>query len=513
MKCRIEINRKFCGVHVYLVALVVLGCGGESPNTSVPRVEEYSPASVRVDSIPADAIAINASHFSSATEAPLDSELVALGNAQAWWLGEPGNRSYVVEVERTTAQHTADDFRAVPLVLVHGLGTNGMRDFYPVVAALSRTRSLLLIDLPGLGRSEAPDDASLSPVFFAAWVAETIVARIEGPFDLLGHSLGGNVCLTLAAQPDLALRKLIIADAAGVLHREAFVKSQVDAGTSPVSKIHRGLGRIVTGVSRTITEASAALEPHETWLGNNVERLSPGGTKSAMALILHRTGPYISGIDAPTLLVWGERDTVAPLRTGWLLRDQLANASLSVLPGVGHVPMVDAPDELIQRILAFLDSPVRADEVALSRMNRETRSQPRRESRRVDCRTDGQRQFTGMYATLHLTNCADVTVENAEIDRLVLNNSSVRLVSVRVSKGTFAVHSVLEMTGGDYTGQIGLSMTDATADIAGSRISGSRYAITAQKSARLLFSATLVESPLNHGSIHDRVVLGDCEAI
>jgi pimeloyl-ACP methyl ester carboxylesterase len=505
---------KICwDILIHLAIVITTACGGGTGKVAEPPTERFTPVSVRVDSIPADSIAINASHFSSATEAPLDAELAVLGDARALWLGEPGNRSYVVEMGQTWARRVSGDSGVVPLVLVHGLGENGMRDFYPVVAALSKNRPLLLIDLPGTGRSEAPEDAALSPVFFAAWVAETIIARIEGAFDLLGHSLGGNVCLTLAAHPDLALRKLVIVDAAGVLHREAFVKSQVDAGTSPVSKIHRGLGRIVTGVSRTITEASASLEPSETWIGNSAGRLSPGGTKSALALILHRTGPYLAGIDAPTLLVWGEQDTVAPLRTGWLLRDQLANASLSVIPGVGHVPMVDAPGELVQRILAFLDSPMRADEKALSRTNGETQSQLRRESRRVDCRTDGQRQFTGMYSTLHLTDCPDITVENAEIDRLVLNNSSVHLVSVRVSKGTVAVHSVLKMTGGEFTGQIGLSMTDATADIAGSRISGSRYAITAHRSARLLFSVTLVDSPLNHGSIHDRVVLGDCEAI
>ena len=513
MKYQTSFEKFYCGLLISLVIVIMTACGGGSGKVADPRTERFTPVSVRVDSIPSAAIPINASHFLSATEAPLDSELAALGNARALWLGEPGNRSYLVEMGQTGGSRASVDSGTVPLVLVHGLGENGMRDFYPLVAALSRNRPLLLIDLPGPGRSEAPADATLSPVFFAAWVAETIVARIEGPFDLLGHSLGGNVCLTLAAQPDLAVRKLIIADAAGVLHREAFVKSQVDAGTSPVSKIHRGLGRVVTGVSRTITEASAALEPNEQWLGNNAGRLSPAGTKSAMALILHRIGPYLAGVDTPTLLIWGEKDTVAPLRTTWLLRDQLANASLSVIPGVGHVPMGEAPEELIQHILRFLDSPVRADDVPHSGTNKETRRPSPIASRRVDCRTDGQRQFTGQYSSLHLINCTGVTVENADIDRLELNNSSARLVSVRVSNGTFAEHSVLEMTGGAYTGQIGLSLTDATADIAGSRISGSRYAIIARKSARLLFSTTLVESPLNQGSIHDRVVLGDHEAI
>jgi pimeloyl-ACP methyl ester carboxylesterase len=60
-----------------------------------------------------------------------------------------------------------------------------------------------------------------------------------------------------------------------------------------------------------------------------------------------------SRVSAPTLVVWGARDRLAPsdTRAHWLLA--LPNAEIHVIPNAGHVPMIETPDELAAVIRSF----------------------------------------------------------------------------------------------------------------------------------------------------------------
>ena len=69
----------------------------------------------------------------------------------------------------------------------------------------------------------------------------------------------------------------------------------------------------------------------------------------------------LGAVTAPTLLVWGGRDRIVPVdeAPGWI--ERLPDARLLVLPGASHVPMVEAPDELADAIVAFREE--RLDEL------------------------------------------------------------------------------------------------------------------------------------------------------
>ena len=59
-------------------------------------------------------------------------------------------------------------------------------------------------------------------------------------------------------------------------------------------------------------------------------------------------------IDVPTLLVYGDHDVRAPLAVGEHLHAEIAGSRLVVLPGVGHVCNIEAPDEFNATVREFL---------------------------------------------------------------------------------------------------------------------------------------------------------------
>ena len=102
-----------------------------------------------------------------------------------------------------------------PLVMLHGLATDG-RIWSMVVPRLARRRRVITVDVPGFGASAAVDeDFRLEAV--AQRIARGLAAQgVSGPYDLVGHSLGGGIALTLADLHPRLVRRLVLVAPAGL---------------------------------------------------------------------------------------------------------------------------------------------------------------------------------------------------------------------------------------------------------------------------------------------------------
>jgi pimeloyl-ACP methyl ester carboxylesterase len=218
------------------------------------------------------------------------------------------------------------DQPGVPLLAcVHGL-SGSSRWWSPLVPRVEAAGPVVLLDLP----------RSLAPAGLPDWVSERL-ERFDPPVDLVGHSLGGLVCAHVAARrPDLVRRLVLIAPPG------------VGAPRSMVSylwPLFVTLGHSRPTFLTRLTADALRAGPR------NIVR---GGRHAATADI--RTS--LPAIAAPTLLVWGARDRIVPAVDGPVWRDGLVDARLLLLPRAGHVPMVDAPDDLADAIVAFREKPL-----------------------------------------------------------------------------------------------------------------------------------------------------------
>jgi pimeloyl-ACP methyl ester carboxylesterase len=71
---------------------------------------------------------------------------------------------------------------------------------------------------------------------------------------------------------------------------------------------------------------------------------------------LSRRSASFVGLAAPTLVLWGEKDSVTPLQQGELIARSIPGARLVVLPGVGHLPPIEAEKASNDAVLDFLRS-------------------------------------------------------------------------------------------------------------------------------------------------------------
>ena len=221
--------------------------------------------------------------------------------------------------------------RGRPVVLIHGLGGSG-RWWDRNIAGLATRFQVHVIDLVGFGESRgrrtrvAVADAA---ALVAAWMDSAGLERAA----MVGHSMGGLIAADLAAGMPGRVERLVLVAAAVFF--------------SPASLPSRAIG-----LARAVRYTSPTILP---LLAVDAYRAGPR-TVWAAARELLATGAegMLGRVAAPTLVVWGEHDTVVPLATGERIARLLPQAELAVIPRAGHNPMWDRPLEFNRLVMTFL---------------------------------------------------------------------------------------------------------------------------------------------------------------
>lgn len=227
-----------------------------------------------------------------------------------------------VEVDGKPVRHRVVG-RGEDLVVVHGL-SGSWRWWSPLVERLAEHSRLHLVELPRLGRLRA---AELAP-----WLGRLLDAVGLPRVDVLAHSLGGLVAAELAMEQPDRVRRLVLVAPAGI-----------------------PCGRGVVGRALPLIEELYDVRTRLPTIIGDAVRTGPVSLGYGIAYVWERDiRAELSAVQAPTLLVWGDRDRLVPARVAEEWRRLLPRSRLVRLP-CGHVPMWEAPRELATCVLDFLD--------------------------------------------------------------------------------------------------------------------------------------------------------------
>lgn len=219
-----------------------------------------------------------------------------------------------------------------PVVLVHGL--SGSRHWWNYnIPALAQHYRVYVPDLSGYGRAWRQRSLSVAEnaALLAAWLDSLGLPSVR----LVGHSMGGQICLRLTeSRPDLVSR-LVLACASGLV--------EGDLWRLAARRLPRAM---VTGrpsfVPRILLDSARAGLPN-VW-------------RSGTLLLRDNVTTLLPLLQVPTLVVWGERDALVPAELGRQLAASIPGAIYHEIPHAGHVVMVDAPAEFNRLVLDFLGS-------------------------------------------------------------------------------------------------------------------------------------------------------------
>ena len=235
------------------------------------------------------------------------------------------------------------------LVFLHYWGGSA-RTWRHVTSKLSSTYRTLAADHRGWGESEAPATG-----YALADLADDVLGVIQAldlkRYVLVGHSMGGKVAQLIAAQrPDGLAGLVLVAPAPPTPIALPQVAREMMAGAydSPAS-IEATLDRVLAG--KPLSPGDRAQVIADSLRGApQAKKAWPASTS------LEDISGMVGKIDCPTLVISGEFDRVdTPEVLKAELMPRIPHATLHVLPGMGHLSPLEAPDQLSDLISSFIE--------------------------------------------------------------------------------------------------------------------------------------------------------------
>jgi pyruvate dehydrogenase E2 component (dihydrolipoamide acetyltransferase) len=264
--------------------------------------------------------------------------------------GAETSQPQLIEVAGRRVRHLVHRGDGDPVVLVHGFGGNLENWLLNHAALCEGGHTVAALDLPGHGES-AKDVKSGSLEELSSAVLAYMDAMEFKQAHLVGHSLGGAICLAVARRAPERVRSLTLLAPAGLGQKAdgSYIRGFAEATSSkqlkPVMQKLFADPELVTRQLVNDTLKYKRLEGVEQALLT----IAGAGIRETVGL------EAVSGITGriPVSVIWGQQDAVITAPDQQSFSD--AGIELHLLPGAGHMVMVEAPDEVNRLIRAQLD--------------------------------------------------------------------------------------------------------------------------------------------------------------
>jgi poly(3-hydroxyoctanoate) depolymerase len=240
-----------------------------------------------------------------------------------------------------------------PLLLIMGLGGN-VEMWEPLVPHLAGRR-LIAFDAPGTGASSLPMIAVTVPEL--ADLAVAVLAHLDvARADVLGFSYGGAVAQQLAVQHPHRVGKLVLVATTCGVGTEPVDPRAASALASPwryysheyfkstAPLVYGGLVGRDGDVQDRLFRARARRPPHPY---GYFLQLVGGSDWSSLS--------FLGDLAHPTLVLAGDQDPLVPVAATRQLADAIPHARAHILPGAGHLLLLDEPERSGAVVADFLD--------------------------------------------------------------------------------------------------------------------------------------------------------------
>lgn len=253
--------------------------------------------------------------------------------------------------------HYIDQGHGPAIVFLHGSGpgASGHSNFkgnYPELA--EQGFRCLVIDLPGFGYSDKPDDVNYTLDFFVECVRQTLAIAGVSRCAVVGNSLGGAVAVGLALSHPELVEKLILMAPGGMSAREEYLQMP---GMQKMFEIYLSEGELDAGSMREMFEFGLVHDPaHVTddLLAERMHVMAQMNSQVMQTMDIPDLSARLPELTCPVLVFWGANDRMMPDSGLLAVAKNTPDMKMIVLSECGHWAMVEHEDLFNSECLAFV---------------------------------------------------------------------------------------------------------------------------------------------------------------
>jgi pimeloyl-ACP methyl ester carboxylesterase len=259
------------------------------------------------------------------------------------------------------------------LVLLHGI-TCSSETWEEIIPALAKHFTVIAPDLLGHGQSAKPM-TEYSPGAYAALVRDLLVGLEQTRVTLVGHSLGGGIAMQFSYLFPEMIERLVLVSSGGLgreLHGLLRLAAVPGAEVALRCVASSRLLRVANGGLKLLgrTGLRASTDVREMWRGFGT--FADADTRRAffhtMRTVVDPSGQRATAANRlylaahmPTLIVWGERDSIIPVAHAEAAHAGIEGSRLEVFDDAGHFPHIDSPFRFVSVLMDFIRSTKPAD--------------------------------------------------------------------------------------------------------------------------------------------------------
>jgi 2-hydroxy-6-oxonona-2,4-dienedioate hydrolase len=227
-----------------------------------------------------------------------------------------------------------------PIVFLHGLV--GLNEHWEDVTQRIRHRlRCIMLEIPLLDLRGA--DCSIEGA--AALTTRFLEDRFDEPAILAGNSFGGHVAARIAMEHPKLVRALILTGSSGLAEKQMVSDVQIRPSRAWLERKIAELFYDKAHMRQTdVDRAFESLTRRDN--ARAMVRLSKSARRDHL-------GDRLGSVSAPTLLIWGRQDIVTPPEAAREFKARMADARLVWFDRCGHAPMMEAPAQFAETVLAF----------------------------------------------------------------------------------------------------------------------------------------------------------------
>jgi pimeloyl-ACP methyl ester carboxylesterase len=281
---------------------------------------------------------------------------VKLLGGQVFRSGPDGKQIEYLKVERGNRPK---------LVFLPGF-SDTKENFFDPAQILVKDFDLLVPDLPGFGKSFKDPHAYYNMENYGRWICELIQEVGWTDFHLVGNSLGGATAFYVALMMPKRVKTLTVVDPAGIVLPEfsnSLYHEFVDGRNIFSIHTHEQFKYFLQRVffkpplippfvwEHIYLEFAKNADWNHKVLNDLLEGVTDMADPRMLEVALNRR---LQEIKIPTLVVWGDEDSLFPAEMGQFVKEQMPHARLYIMPDVGHSPQVEAPLAFCRLLTKFI---------------------------------------------------------------------------------------------------------------------------------------------------------------